>query len=501
MKSHLPSMTNLRTAVRSTYIAAVPIALTVVLTSVLVAGIGMHAPPSVPSSSASVASGSVRQWAFGGVGSASFSCSEHSCGSLSSNLSLDFRYYVEWVVIYTVTNVSATQTEVEAEAALNASVTLALTECKVVTTGSPCENSTISLSLSGRESAVGFTNLTTGSVNLSTSVGPVGSTPAWAISNAASNESFNFSGALSATLANASGPVSESASFDLGGSEGASVAFPTPLGVVPQNPQPGDTWNSSAPFSAQGAFTSGYSISGSAGGRSVSESKWGHGTVSPSGTLFVNGTDLGAYTLWDNYTQPPTSVTAQAILLEFGSGNWTGSDGWLMVPTGIYSGALTGVPSSPSLVRVMPDAGASFVPATVSAPRSESTYFEPGVGFIGARASENASTSGSGLSSPSVNVQAGPEPVSVAQSQYTAIISGPGSSGSSIGIWLVLVLVAVAAVAVAVILAWRRTRRPVGVSPSSPTISQAGSPAAAPPMTDSYGSPLGPRQPGSGNGS
>lgn len=486
----------------------VPIAVAAVALIVVLSGlIGAAVPGSHPSGAGSpsridTASGSVRQWAFGGVGSANYACSGKSCGGLSSNLSLSFRYYVEWVVIYTVTNVSSSQTEVEAQAALNASVTVALTECTVVTTGSPCENSSYSLSLSGRETAVGFTNLTTGSVNLSTTVGPVGPTTAWAISNAASNESFNFSGSFSATVANASGPRSESASFDLGGAEGAAVSFPTPLGVVPQDPQPGDTWNASAPYSAQGSFTSGYAISGSADGKTVSESRWGHGAVSPSGTLFVNGTDLGAYTLYDNYTNPPTSVTAQAILLEFGSGNWTGSDGWLMVPTGIYAGALSGVPSSASLVQA--ERGVDALPAAsaVSAPRSESTYFEEGVGFIGARASENTSATGTGTGSggPSVTVQAGPEPVSVAQSQYSAITSGSSGSGGSNGLWFALAIVVVAVVAVALVLVWRRSRRPAAVPPT-PAAPNGTASQGASTTTDSYGFSSGPRESGPGGGS
>jgi hypothetical protein len=425
------------------------------------------------------ATGATQQWAFGGVASAAYSCSDAACfggnASEATTISLSFQYYIEWVVIYTVTNVSASQTMIEGQAALNASASLSLNECVASGTSAPCNSDSISANVAGLETSVGFTNITTGTVFLTPSgSGTPGNVPAWAIMNGASNESFNFSGSynVNAPSENETG----SASFSIGASEVSSVTFSTPLGTVPLNPSPGDTWNGSAPFSASGAYTSGYGITYTTGTHSGTENDYTSGHVSPSGDLDVNGTDVGAVTLYDNYTNPPTSVTAQAVVLDFGDGTFVGSDGWIMIPSGLYAG-YTGVDLLHTETPAFLSGAHPSQGGLTGAASGESAYYEQGVGFVGASEGLNASSvpvAPPGSTAPSLNLQAGPEPVSVAQGQYSSIVAGGGSGSKAFPyLDLVLVVVVVGVVVVACGLVWARSSRgrpPAGAPPYAPPV-------------------------------
>lgn len=431
------------------------------------------------------AGSSSTQWAFGGVASASYSCVNASCfGGTSSNLSLSLSlsYYLEWVVIYTQTNVSASQTMIEGQTALNASLTVHVSECIPQGTG-PCKTTTVDLSASGKETAVGFTNVTSsGTVNLTAApTGPLGPTAALAVMNAASHESFNFSATETVSGLNTSGggPSSGTATFVVGAQESSSVNFASPLGLLPLDPVPGDSWSSNASFTASGSWSGGYSITSPLA--TGSYGNWTSGTVTPSGTVFVNGTDLGAYTLYDNYTNPATSVTAQEILLDFGNDSFSAADGWVMVPTALYGGPLGFLGSgAATLAHVAPTSHVR--PAAVSATSitsSENAYYEHGSGIVGVSAGGSAPIGGT--SSPSVTLRAGPEPVSVAEQQYNAITSGGGSSGSSFPWTIVIVaaVVVVAAIALAALTVGRRRRRSAtGVTPYAGPTAASGAPGA-----------------------
>ena len=396
----------------------------------------------------STSSGS-EQWAFGGHASVSFSCKDSACSNDSTFVgSYSLSYSVGWVVIYTRTNVSPTQTMIEGQAALNANAHLAFSETLSGATES------LSASLSGMETAAGFTNLTAGSVSL-TSAGNLTTwtSPALAIMNAASVKAFNFSGSFSAQSPNGSG----TANFDLGGHEASSVAFTPSLGIVPADPQPGDMWSAVAAFTASGSWVSGYSLSvAGAPGGSTSDSNWTARSVAHSGVLGVNGTDLGAIPLYDNYT----SITAQAVYLDFGSGPFTLSDGWLIMPSGLYSDLLSG----------LGETGGS-----TGSPSNETAYYQGGSGFVGAGIAGSASipVGATGSSPVSLSLQAGPEPVGVAQQQYNAITSPAGSSGGFPWIWFVVAVVVVLVVLVGAVWVLRRSRghRPPPPAWTSSTVS------------------------------
>ncbi|MCI4363000.1 MAG: hypothetical protein L3K13_01660 [Thermoplasmata archaeon] len=414
------------------------------------------------------ANGATQQWAFGGNASAAYTCTNNGClGANLTNgqtLSLNFHYYIGWVVIYTQTNVSSTQTMVEGQAALNASADASISGCLDTNGTGSCHQVSLSLHLNGLETAAGFTNLTTGTVNLTPSGTFVGSNvPAWAVMNAASSESFNFSGdySVSGISTNAS-LATGSASFVFGGNESSTVNFPTPLGLIPLNPMPGDTWTASAPYSATGGFHSGYTFTYSAGGRSGTTGQWLSGHVAPSGNLSVNGTDLGSYTLWDNYTNPATSSTSQLVSLDFGAGGFAASDGWVMVPSVLYSGlgGYLGILAG----SVRPAAGALPSAGLTGVTTGESAYYQQHGGIIGTSASGSSTLSlpGTTPGSHSLALKAGPEPVSVAENQYKAITTPASSSSKSSSLTLVIVAVAVVVVLaglLAALVVMRRRRR------------------------------------------
>ena len=135
-------------------------------------------------------------------------------------------------------------------------------------------------------------------------------------------------------------------------------------------------------------------------------SHWYHGATSPSGTLGLNGTDLGPITLYDNYTAPPTVVTAQIIDLTFSTGNYSAEDGWVIVPLNLFGGIS-------SLTSLAIAHGAAPIPAvreTASSnglnASSESAYYRAGSGFIGVGEGGNTSLPSSepGELSPTVHV-------------------------------------------------------------------------------------------------
>ncbi|MGI0129409.1 MAG: hypothetical protein ACREDE_06805 [Thermoplasmata archaeon] len=463
---------------RKQAVVAVVVLSTTFLMAMVISGALLVAPAPHTVAPLTLASGSTQQWAFGGNASAAISCTGAACGAGSNITSLSLHYYVGWVVIYSATNISSTQTEFEAQAAVNASLSLSISACVNEGTGT-CSQISASANLAGKETAGGFTNITNAGTVLVTA-GPVtpGAVPALAIMNAQSSAAFNFSGSYTETLPVNGTPETANANFDFGGNELSSVVFSTPLGIVPITPQPGEWWNSTAAFNAMGSYTSGYSLSVSGGGHSAQESSWKKLDVSPSGTLTVNGTDLGEFNLTDNYTSPPTQVTAQEILLTFGAGEFTGTDGWLMLPSGLYGGVTSALGGTTLIAGQHPSQGSTLG-------GGESPYYQSGVGFIGVSEAANTSALGIGSSGgPGFSLTAGPEPVSVAEQQYQAITANGAGGSSGFPLLLLLVGVVVAVVVVlGLVLAVRRSRGrpPVPmIAAGDPSKSMAQGSAASP---------------------
>jgi hypothetical protein len=437
------------------------------------------------------ASGTTEQYAFGGNASVSWSCdSPATCfGSANatgfSSVSLSISYSVTWAVIYTQTNVSATQTTEEIQAGVGATASLSLSEC-YTDNASPCQTVSASVNLNGKEYGVGFTNVTpTGSVYLTPASGTPGNVAADAITNASSSELYNFSGNYNINMpSSGSNPaINEAVNFDFGGHENSGIAFDTPLGLVPLNPQPGDSWSSNASYSAHGGFTSGYSLTVTAYGRTVSNGTWGSGFVTPSGQLFENGTDLGAFTLYDNYTTPPQEVTAQEILISFSQGdNFSAADGWVLIPVGLF-GSFSSLLDHP-INGLHPALSRDLGIGTITS--GETAYYEQNKGFVGAAVVSGSNSLPIGVGNangPSVKLTAGPEPVSVAQGQYSGIVSGSSSSAGFPWTWLIVgvVVIILVVIVVAMVVMRGRRRPPTPTAPNAMMGSVGGMPPQAPP--------------------
>lgn len=436
------------------------------------------------------AAGTSTQWAFGGSVQSDFSCSNSTCVTdglnlTNGSLAVSWSLYVEWVVIYTATNVSASQTEFSVQSALNVSASFALWTCEVLVSGHPCSPNSTSLSVSGKETANGYTNVTSGSLYLLSGPNAGSTVPALAVTNASSSSSFNLSGSFGLDLSYVTGsgtvPIRESGSFDVGASAGASISFADPLALVPTDPGPGNSWNASEAYTASGSNESGYSATVTENGTTGTVSDWSpKTTIAPSGTLVANGSDLGNVTLYDNYTSPPTTVTAQVISITFTSGDFSGTDGWLLFPTELYSGLVSGASTLGAAGPLAPAAGR---PAeTLSIAGGETADYVHGSGFVGVSEGGNVSSIVNGTGGPSIKLQAGPEPVSVAQGQYSAITaSAPGAKGLPLLLLGGIVAAAVVVAGVGVVL-WRRSaarRRPPAGSPPP----AAGGSSPPPPMT------------------
>lgn len=412
------------------------------------------------------------QWAFGGSVSTAYSCTGATCpnGTATTNQtqSLSWNITLQWAAVFTQTNVSSTQTEYQGKTALGLSVSFGYSACVTI---SPCSLESVSLSAHGHFTANGVTNVSSaGTVYLSAGSGSPGLTPALAIMNAASNKSFNISGSVAETLPSTM-TDSLSASYVVGGSESSSITFPkAPLGIVPTDPSPGQFWNTTEPYSAGGSYSGGYSLTATVNGTTATESHWSPGSVAATGDLAVNGTDAGTTTLYDNYTTPHTTITAQEIELTFASGNFSISDCWILASSALYDGLLSSF-SAAAPAQVVGLAALPSQSLSSNLTSEESAFYAAGSGFVGASEAGNTSGLGGVPNGPKLAVSAGPEPVSVAQGQLGSITSSSSSSGSGFPLLLVVGVVVAAVVVVGAVLVVRgRSSRRRPPTPYSATI-------------------------------
>ncbi len=432
----------------------------------LLAGTSAAAP--TPHASVTPASSATEQWAFGGSVSSSYSCTTTDCpgGTLSANQTLGISYNAQlhWAVIYTRTNVSASQVELSVKAAIGASVSLSFSACVTTTT---CQTESLSASVSGWETAAGYTNVTTASLTLASGPDAPGPVTALAIMNAAASLAFNVSGNLNLNVPGTPATTA-SISFDVGGHGSSTVNFPTPLAILPVSPNKYDNWTSSEPFTASGSYLSGISAHGTEDGESESASAWTPGNVATSGTIYVVGNDTGTSTVWNNYTTPHKSYTVQDILLNISGDNYTATDGWVLYSGAAFENLFSGLEAetAPVTAAVSPAISAGVY----SAP--ESVYYTSANGVLGESLAGNISSIDSSLSgAPSLSVNAGPEPVSVAESQYNAITAGPAAAAFPLALVLGAVVVVVVVVAVVALVMRNRSagrRPPTADTPLNP---------------------------------
>lgn len=389
--------------------------------------------------------------------------------------------YFGWQVIYTATNTSATTVLLEAQRTMAGSF-----KAQLCSPG--CTNATAqgTLSISGEETDTGFANLTTvASVDENgTPVGAVG------LLNTHSESSGNISEALQYSFQGSGKTWAASQSLYVSGNAHAQVNFTTALGLVPYNLTAGTSWNSSALFTAAGAWAINATWARTTLlGSHLSGTPSASSSVTASGTVFLWGSDAGTITLANGQTVP-------VIVLAW-TGPFDNLDGMILVPHAYnlfgaaeqsYDseelGAQTVATSSLDLY-VDSNHHIHFVAAAASYLAQDDT--------LATQSTATAKPVPAASTSPTT-VQAQPESVATAQRASTCLVggcsSGPSASTPGLGVLGIAVVIGLVAVVVVGSVSvieyriWARKRAEMGITGTPSPIR-----AMAPPPGANYGTP------------
>ena len=383
--------------------------LSLAIPSLTAPALGMSAPnPSAPP----------EQWAYGG---------QHwsNASSVLPHAEYHVASYFGWTVVYTLTNTSNTSFQLEAQRTMGVSYS-----AQICTPSCTHANASLNLSLHGMEQETGFANLTTVATvdENGSSVPALGLTDAQSVGRASLNESV----VGSRTVAGIHHVLSSSLSVS--STSSAQVTFSTSLGLIPWNVAPDLAWNSSASFTASGAYALQYawSLVGMNGSISGSLNGSGHpsGAVNASGTVALVGKDLGNLTLANGLTTP-------VVVLLWTSGPFDGVDGVILVPHGFeifsdrthdWDGHAPGIQSVATSrldlyldvlhhrLRVAAAASSYSGSDSLSTSASGAGPFSPAAGSTGPSAAL---------------VQAQPESVPAAQATASCLLGGCGGAASS----------------------------------------------------------------------
>lgn len=441
----------------------------------------------LPAAGQSVASASgVQQWAYGAHTNLTTSWT-------NATGSYQLAGFFGWDVLLTQTNTSANSFELTAQRAM--ALQFSLTACKI-----PCGTTDASASVAYRawESETGTANFTQAGYVYENGVAQ----PALAIVNATDVVSGgvveNWSAALHALL------LQRTVSGALNVTAGAHLAvnFSPALGLAPISSSPGDVWNASSHFEAEGGWIASaayvrtpWNQTSLRGSGSLS------GNVSGSGSVAIAGTDAGPLTLADGTATEAVSLTVfgpfalrEGFLLlpveadPFGGGG----EAWSTYANGTAQAAT----SMLDLAGHVPHLGL-LASATAFAPQPAPAS---ALGPQPLVSPTPSATDGAGV------VQAQPESVSQSQAGIGCLVAGtcptptiPGQTGRTNvlgGIVLVGAILAVG-ILVAVLIAERRRLPPprhpnaalyppgVALSPAPPS----------PPATPPRGTPPPPEDP------
>jgi hypothetical protein len=424
----------------------------VALMALVVPAIAATAPAS-PTPSAGLSSDALsanasatQQWAYGGAKWVNVSL---QIGSAA----YDSHAFFGWQVIVTATNTSNSTVMLEEQRTMAAS--LFAQYCAPNCT-SP--RSSGNLSIRGSETDTGFANLT-GSATVYENGSP---TAAVGLENAQSHSGANLSESYTLTLAN----HTASGSLTVRGAAHSQVAFTPALGLVPWNAAPNSTWNSSAAYSASGAWALVYgwthaSLFGTSSNGSGSPS----GSVSGNGTVALNGIDLGPVTLANGRTVP---VIVLAI-----SGPFDTVDGvilvahaWAPFGTGVHPFA-SGALGTEAVTTARLDVALDTVHHRFGVVASASSYSGTDTTLASSASTDAAGPAGTQPTS-AATVQGQPESVSAAQQAAGCLTTActpthSGSIGGSMApvlvVGLVVGLVVVAAAGTVGVIEYRAWSR------------------------------------------
>ncbi|MCI4321390.1 MAG: hypothetical protein L3K18_01155 [Thermoplasmata archaeon] len=368
-----------------------------------------------------------QQWAYGGAKWVNTSVQ-------LGNTSYSSHAFFGWQVIVTATNTTLGTVALEAQRTMAAS--LFATYCEPNCTHPSTAGN---LSIQGSESDAGFANLT----GLATVYVNGTAVPAVGLDNASSQGSANLNESYSLTL----GGHTATGRLSVIGHANTQVAFSPSLGLVPWNLSQGLQWNSSASYSASGAWGASYSYAvTSLLGTTSSGSGAPSGNVSGTGTVALQGADLGPITLSNGMTVP-------AIVLAI-SGPFDNIEGVILVPHGYevfgsghhdWDGHALGAEAvTTSRLDVAVDAAHHRLQVVASA----STYAGSDASLSSA---STVTAAGPGGSAPPSTALVQGQPETVTQAQHAASCLRSSCSGSSGAASSIVTLLVVGLVAVVIV--------------------------------------------------
>jgi hypothetical protein len=348
-----------------------------------------------------------QQWAYGGEawqnGTVILSSSEYN-----------YSAFFGWTVILSATPTGANTLALEAQRTMAA--TLSVNYCTP-----QCSSPTLqaTFNLKAQETDVGFANLTNQSTVYESGV----AVPAVGLIN----DSAASQSQLSENLQVTSGGHTASRTLTATGHSNSSLAFSPALGLVPLNLSAATSWNSTAQFTAQGAWLINYAWSATTlSGISTTGTGTANGTVQRSGEVNLTGYVLGMVHLRNQTVVPAILLVVQGPFDDY--------DGFILVPHaynmfgaaahGYDSYGLGGaMVSSASLDGSI--TGGQFHPTAASASfgAQASTVNLPG--------STGGASPAANYGSPGDQVQAQPMSVPAAQQESNCLTNGCGGGAAS----------------------------------------------------------------------
>ena len=221
-----------------------------------------------------------------------------------------------WNVVFTATNTSATTVALEAQRTMVGDYYASLCSPNCA---SPTAQG--NLSITGWEKDTGFANLTTAADVFESGT----AVPAVGLINDSARVSGNISESVWLKAQKGATTLTASTELFIAGSAQTSVSFSPALGLVPLNATTGSTWNSSANVTAAGSWSANAdwyhtSVLGATSSGSFNPS----GSVSGTGTVALQGADLGNVTL-------ANGASVRVIALSW-IGPFDCEDGVILVP-------------------------------------------------------------------------------------------------------------------------------------------------------------------------
>ncbi|MCI4327167.1 MAG: hypothetical protein L3K16_05990 [Thermoplasmata archaeon] len=363
------------------------------------------AAPAAAAGPATAASASTsQQWAYGGQKWVNISAQ-------IGNATYQSHAFFGWQVVYTATNTSAGTVELEAQRTMGADLFAQYNGSRIVG----------NLSVQGHESETGFANLSTTAqvYENGSAVSAVG------IDNASSQGAANLTESYSLSA----GGKTASGHLDVQGNSHSAVSFSPSFGLVPWNVTPGQSWNSSATYTADAAWSLAYQWSNTGlFGFNSSGSGSPNGSVTGTGSVALSGTDLGTVTLANGRTVP---VIAIAL-----TGPFDDVDGFILVPHGfeIFDGGAhawgSGALGTEAVATDRLDLAIDAPHHSIEVVASATSYS----GQDNTLASSGTLTTANQEAAPapsSAVVQGQPESVADAQHNAACLAGGCGSGGAS----------------------------------------------------------------------